>query len=480
METPYLCFYGALAICAIIVLFPHLLRPKSNSQHHHSPPGSLGFPLIGETIQFMAAIRSNRGFYDFVRVRSLRYGSCFKTNIFGSTHVFVSTTESARMILKNESGKFSKRYIRSIGELVGEGSVLCATSQQHHKLIRSRLMNLVSPTSLGTFITQFDQQIVRSLGSWENDTTVVLLDQALQITLEAMCKLLMGLEEGDEIKSLHEDVSIIFRAMLAFPLRLPWTRFSKGLKARERIMKRLDKMMSERREIEIQPHHQQDFLQQLMEGGISSKLTDGEIKDNILTMIIAGQDTTASAMTWMVKYLGENSDVADILRAEQLQILKRNSGRELLVAEDLSDMPYATKVIKESLRMASIVPWFPRLALQDCYIEGYKIMKGWNINVDARSIHFDPNLYKEPTTFNPSRFDDQEISRGCSTFLGFGMGGRTCLGINLAKSMLLVFLHRLLTSYKWKLVDSDSSIEKWAMFSRLKNGCPVHLTRITP
>ncbi|CAN1835557.1 hypothetical protein LINPERHAP1_LOCUS34468 [Linum perenne] len=73
-----------------------------------------------------------------------RYGSCFKTSIFGSTHVFVSTTESAKTILNNDSGKFSKRYIRSIGEL-------------------------------------FDQLIVRSLGSWPNDSTVVLLDQALQV-----------------------------------------------------------------------------------------------------------------------------------------------------------------------------------------------------------------------------------------------------------------------------------------------------------
>ncbi|CAN1835556.1 Abscisic acid 8'-hydroxylase 3 [Linum perenne] len=340
-------------------------------------------------------------------------------------------------------------------------------------------MNLVSPTSLGTFIPQFDQLIVRSLGSWPNDSTVVLLDQALQITFEAMCKMLMGLEGGHEMKSLYDDVSNIYKAMLAFPLRLPWTRFNKGLKARERVMKRLENMMSERRERPT--HDEQDFLQQLLGGEGSSKLTDGEIKDNILTMIIAGQDTTASAMTWIVKYLGDNPEVADMLRAEQVQVLERRTGQEFLGLEDLSEMPYATNVIKESLRMASIVPWFPRLALQDCHIEGYKIMKGWNINVDCRSIHLDPNLYKEPTKFNPSRYDvNEDEGIRASSFMGFGMGGRTCLGMNLAKSMLLVFLHRLLTSYKWELVDSDSSIEKWAMFSRLKNGCPIHLTRITP
>jgi cytochrome P450 len=68
-------------------------------------------------------------------------------------------------------------------------------------------------------------------------------------------------------------------------------------------------------------------------------------------------------------------------------------------------MPYASKMVKESLRMASVVPWFPRLVLQDCEMEGYKIKKGWNINIDARSIHLDPTVYSEPHKFNPLRFE---------------------------------------------------------------------------
>ncbi|CAL1355815.1 unnamed protein product [Linum trigynum] len=476
IPLPYLSSFYAAAL--VIVITSILLRKILNPHRSNSPPGSRGLPLIGETLQFMAAIRSNRGFYDFVRIRRLRYGSCFKTSIFGSTHVFVSSTESAKAILNNESGRFSKHYIGSIAELVGEKSLLLCASQQHHKMIRSRLMGLVSSRSVGTFIEQFDELVVRRLGRWENDSTVVVLDQALQVTFEAMCKMLMGLEGGiPEMKSLYDDVSSIYQAMLAFPLRLPWTRFYRGLKARKRVMERLGRMISERRE--SPQAHEEDFLQQLLAGGEGgSRLTDEEIKDNILTMIIAGQDTTASAITWMVKFLGENPRVLDTLRAEQLGILERRSGMEFLTAEDLSEMSYAMKVIKESLRMASIVPWFPRLALKDGHIEGYKIMKGWNINVDARSIHFDPNLYNQPAKFNPSRFDDDEEEPiRASSFLAFGMGGRTCLGMNLARAMMLVFLHRLVTSYRWEVVDSDSSIEKWAMFSRLKNGCPIHLKR---
>ncbi|KAH0660075.1 hypothetical protein KY290_029625 [Solanum tuberosum] len=122
-------------------------------------------------------------------------------------------------------------------------------------------------------------------------------------------------------------------------------------------------------------------------------------------MIIAGQDTTASAITWMVKYLDDNPKALNNLRAEQQALQQKVSCKAYLTYEDLNCMPYASKVVKESLRMASIVPWFPRMALQDCEIEGFTIKKGWNINVDAKSIHFDPMIFNDPHKFIPSRFD---------------------------------------------------------------------------
>ncbi|KAJ8772698.1 hypothetical protein K2173_027875 [Erythroxylum novogranatense] len=444
----------------------------------NAPPGSSGFPLIGETLQFMAAINSGEGFYNFVRARHLRYGNCFRTNIFGETHVFVSSAESAKAILNNESGNFTKKYIKSIAKLVGDQSLLCASSH-HHKLLRNHLLPLFSTTSVSLFVQQFDELIMTSIENWGKKGSVIVLDQALQITFKAMCKTLMSLEDSKQLEILQEDVACVCDAMLSFPLQLPWTRFSKGLKARKRIMNTLEKMIIERRR--FQEDNNDDFLQKLLtdQNGSSSvqasRLSDQEIKDNILTMIIAGQDTSASAITWMVKYLGENQNVLDELRTEQFHLAEKLSLNQCLTLEDLNEMSYASKVVKESLRKASIVAWLPRLALQDTEIEGFKILNGWNINTDARSIHLDPMLRCDPDKFNPSRFDDDQKPY---SFLAFGMGARACLGMNMAKAMMLIFLHRLVTTYEWKVTDSDPSIVKWALFSRLKSGCPIDVTPI--
>ena len=109
-----------------------------------------------------------------------RYGNCFKTNIFGETHVFVSSTESAKAILNNDMGKFTKRYIKSIAELVGNQSLLCA-SHNHHKLLRGRLVNLFSTNSISLLVKQFDELIISNLSSWDDRGTVIVLDEALKV-----------------------------------------------------------------------------------------------------------------------------------------------------------------------------------------------------------------------------------------------------------------------------------------------------------
>ncbi|XP_021735618.1 abscisic acid 8'-hydroxylase 4-like isoform X5 [Chenopodium quinoa] len=447
--------FGLYLFVLILLLIGYLMKKlwlispdesKNGELSLKFPPGSRGLlPYIGETLQFIAAIYSKQGFYSFVQARHLRYSNCFKTHIFGETHVFVASTESAKEILSNDLGKFTKKYIRSIGEVIGSESLLCA-SHQNHKLIRRHLLDLFNSNSTADFTKQFDQLVVDSLNSWKNTGNVIILDQALKITFKAMCKMLLSLEDGSELSMLQKDVACVCHGMLAFPLNLPWTTFSKGLKARKRIMNLLEKMIQERR-----ARH-------------STQIPYGH-----------GQDTTASAMTWMVKYLDENQGVLKVVQDEVLSLQKRVATKSSLTLEDLNEMTYAAKVVKESLRMASIVPWFPRVALRDCNILGYTIKKGWNINVDARAIHFDPTLHKDPHKFIPSRFDNEPKPY---TYLAFGAGGRTCLGMNLARTMMLVFIYRLITTYKWEVTDPDSSVENWALFSRLKSGCPIQITRI--
>ncbi|RZC44634.1 hypothetical protein C5167_037584 [Papaver somniferum] len=462
---------------AKIIIFYNRGKPIVSTAQ--TPPGSLGFPFIGETIQFLSANNSTKGFYDFVLSRRLRHGKCFKTNIFGDTHVFMSgSTECAKAVLGSDFVNFNKRYLRSIAQLIGEHSLLLSATQEQHRFLRSSLgTNLGSTSFISCFIKQFDESIINTLADWaQRDTDVIVFEEALKITFKAMCKMIFSLDDtdGELVEMLCKEVGIICEAMLAFPLKLAGTRFYNGLKARKRMMHEIKKIINERRTktaAKETQHCYQDLLQSLIGGSLSDDannhkqvmhMSDAQIQDNILTMIIAGQVTTASAMTWMVKYLDENQDLQDVVRDQQLKLAP--PGSSALTLENLNEMSLASKVVKETLRMASIVPWLPRVALKDTQIEGFVIKKGWMVNIDAKSIHLDSTVYNDATRFNPARFDEHHLLMPYS-FLAFGTGGRTCLGMNLAKSMMIVFLHRLITTYRypnfWVILDI------WALMTGL-------------
>ncbi|VAH17591.1 unnamed protein product [Triticum turgidum subsp. durum] len=258
-------------------------------------------------------------------------------------------------------------------------------------------------------------------------------------------------DDTRELEQLQSDVMDVTQAMLALPIRLPRTRFYRGLQARKRIMDALRQEISTRRENGLKLDHRDDFLQTLLlkshMDSPEEALTDEQILDNILTLIIAGQVTTATAITWMVKYLGDNTDLQEKLRSVQLDLASKHNDAPLTL-QHLNTMDYAYKTVKESLRMATIVSWFPRVALKDCQVAGFHIKKDWLVNVDARSIHYDPTIYDSPTVFDPSRFNDDMKPY---SFLAFGAGSRTCLGMNLAKIMMLIFLHRLVTNFRFQL-----------------------------
>ncbi|CAI9110825.1 OLC1v1010914C2 [Oldenlandia corymbosa var. corymbosa] len=247
--------------------------------------------------------------------------------------------------------------------------------------------------------------------------------------------------------------------------------------ARERLMVTIREMIKDRR-TETGNSNLDDFLRSMLQRDSypdDEKLSDEEIVDNLLTLIIAGQATTSAVMMWSVKFLDDHQEVQDRLREEQLSILRRKPNGALLTLEDLNSMPYALKVVKETLRMSNILLWCPRVVLADCEIEGFEMKKGWHVNADATCIHCDPELFENPMLFDPSRFD---VAPKPFSYLPFGSGPRTCLGINMARVTLLVFLHRLTGGYRWTVDDPDPRLERNTHIPRLRSGCPITLTAL--
>ncbi|XP_048128679.1 abscisic acid 8'-hydroxylase 1-like isoform X3 [Rhodamnia argentea] len=422
-------FYDVLLAVLVSVgfMFYFSAKAKRTSGERDRIPGRLGIPFVGETFSLLSATNSTKGCYEFVRLRRLWHGKWFKTRLFGKIHVFIPSTEGAKMVFANDFAQFNKGYVKSMADAVGKKSLLCVPHESHRR-IRRLLSDPFSIPSLSKFVTKFDKML---------------------------CQRLKKLEE-------HGKSFVV----LDF-----------NMKARSRLMERFREMIEERRG-RGEGGAPEDFLQSMLERDSlppEEKLDDSEIMDNLLTLIIAGQTTTAAAMMWSVKFLDENPDVQDRLREEQLAILRKKPQGAALTLEDLNSMSYGLKVVKETLRMSNVLLWYPRVALTDCTIQGHNIKKGWHVNIDATCIHYDPSMYKNPIQFNPSRFDEMQKPY---SFIPFGSGPRTCLGMNMAKVTMLAFLHRMTSGYRWTVDDPDTSLEKKAHIPRLRSGCPITLKAI--
>ncbi|CAK9150921.1 unnamed protein product [Ilex paraguariensis] len=312
--------------------------------------------------------------------------------------------EAAKILLTGKDGIVSLNLFYAGKQVLGPTSLLQQTGEAHKRL-RRLIAEPLSVDGLKKYFQFINNLAIETLDQWPG-RTVLVHEEASTFTLKVIGNMIMSLEPtGEEQEK--------FRA-----------NFKK---------------------------HCKDTSE-----GEDDKLTDTQLKDNILTLLVAGHDTTTAALTWVIKFLEENPAALERLREEHMEIQGSRKNGSSLTWSEINNMPYTTKVINETLRIATILPWFSRKAALDFEIDGCKIKKGWSINLDVVSIHHDPAVFPDPLKFDPSRFDEPLKP---FSFLGFGSGPRMCPGINLAKLEILVFIHHLVCRYKWSPLEKDDSVQ---------------------
>ncbi|KAM6542434.1 hypothetical protein CsatB_006881 [Cannabis sativa] len=398
-------------------------------------PGRLGWPVIGESFSFISEFSSPSGIFTFMNKRQQKYGKVFKSFVLGRFTVFMTGREASKILLSGKDGMVSLNLFYTGQQVLGPTSLLQTTGDAHKRL-RRLIAEPLSIDGLKKYFNFINSLTISTLDNWHG-RTVFVLEEASTFTLQVIGHMIMSLEpSGEEQEKFRANFKLISSSFASLPFKIPGTAFHRGIKARDRMYAMLDSIILKRRNGE--GSFQEDFLESLLikhsklevdeeDDNNNNKLTDKQLKDNILTLLVAGHDTTTAALTWLIKFLGQNPLVLEQLR-----------------------------VISETLRRATILPWYSRKAAQDFEIDGYKIKKGWSVNLDVVSIHHDEKVFPNPEKFDPSRFDSPLRPY---SFLGFGNGPRMCPGINLAKIEISIFIHHLVCTYKWRGLDEDDSVQ---------------------
>uniref|UniRef100_A0A8C5E1Z3 Cytochrome P-450AROM n=1 Tax=Gouania willdenowi TaxID=441366 RepID=A0A8C5E1Z3_GOUWI len=171
-----------------------------------------------------------------------------------------------------------------------------------------------------------------------------------------------------------------------------------------------------------------------------------DIQEEVDTFMFEGHDTTAAAMNWAVHLIGSHPEVQKKVHEELHEVMGK-SVRPFTV-DDLKKLKYLECVIKEALRLFPSVPFFARVLLQDCQINGFKVPKGVNVLIVPYALHRDPRYFPEPEEFRPERFlSENSVGRPPYAYIPFSAGPRNCIGQRFAMMEEKVVLASILRNF---------------------------------
>lgn len=297
--------FTAFALC-LGILFLILLNFKQKP-FQRLPPGNLGFPLIGETLQFLWALRSNKA-QEFFDKRVNKFGHVFKTSLIGHPTVVVSGSSGNRFILSNENKLLTNSWPSSFLKLMGKDSVSSKTGEEH-RILRVALSGSLDPLALQNYLSQINAVIQDEINrQWRGKDEVKVLPLVRRLLFSISSSLFFGINDKCEQDHLDGLLDAVLAGTLSVPLNLPGSSFRRALKARADVDKILSCVIERRRKGLDSANLDllSVFLNFKDERG--KPLTDSEILDNISLLLHAAFGSTISTITIMLKLLSSNPD----------------------------------------------------------------------------------------------------------------------------------------------------------------------------
>ncbi|XP_058184811.1 beta-amyrin 28-monooxygenase-like [Rhododendron vialii] len=470
MEILYASLLGFFLFLVIYFLYNHKSGGNANL-----PPGKTGFPVIGETLEFLST--GWKGHPEkFIFDRIAKYSSnVFKTSLIGSPVVVFCGVNGNRFLFSNENKLVRVWYPRSLDK-VFLTTTQTSTDEEGFK-VRKFLPNLLKPVVLQGYIGLMDTNAHSYfVNYWEKKDILVVLPLAKHYTFSLACRVLMSIDDPNLVALLEKPFAILFKGVVSIPIDLPGTPLNRSIKASSFVKKEL-LVIIKKRKIDLaegRASPTQDILSHIISTSDDNGnfIHEEDIAGKMLGLLVASHDNITSVCTCIVKYLAELPEVYQGVYQEQLEIVKSKAPGELLKWEDIQKMKYSWNVACEVMRLAPPNQGAFREALKDFTYNGFSIPKGWKMYFNAYSTHINHDLFPEPQKFDPSRFEG--LGPAPYTYVPFGGGPRMCPGKDFARLEILVFMHHLVKRFRWEKLIHDEKIV-YNPFASPEKGLPIRL-----
>jgi cytochrome P450 family 135 len=393
------------------------------------PPGPR-LPRVVQTFGFIV------GGVRFLEACRRRYGDVVTMGtLFDSKFVMVFDPAAVKQVFQGSNAQLHAGEANALlGPILGERSVLLLDEGEH---LRHR--RLMLPSFHGQRMQVFAEVMRESadleIDSWPVGEPFAVMPSMQSLTLRVIMRAVFGFEQGpaeDELRArLREMIEPVARPRgLMLMTLLGRLGSSRGEAARFEARRRaVDELLFEeiaRRRAAPDLDERTDVFSMLLlaEDEEGQKLSDREVRDELVTLLLAGHETTATGLAWTLDLLLHSPEV--LVRAAEL------------------DDEYLDAVVKESLRIRPVIPGVGRVVRGEPFsLGGYTIPEGVEINPSIRVIHRRADLYPQPAAFRPDRFIGPDAP-DTYTWIPFGGGTRRCLGASFAQMEMRIVLKRVL------------------------------------
>jgi cytochrome P450 len=445
------------------------------SEQTSSPLSSpRGLPYLG------VALSLRRNALDYFKLLQQRHGDIVSFRVLGHRVLLLSNPAEAQTVLVGDAASYGRSAeMRNLRPIFGNG--LLSSEGDLWRSQRRRIQPSFTSQKISGYTATMLAAIQERAQLWTSGQTIEIHSEMMSFTRDVVCRSLFGLQPLSQLDTIAEAITTIFgdlrSEILYLPIwqRLPTPRSLRWRRAVNVLYRTIDDIIRERRRNTAPTDpDRQDMLGALLnaQDEDGSTMTDIQIRDEVMTMFVAGHETSALSLTWAIHLLANHPHLQDQIAEEAIRI---TAGSPLTGAL-YPKLKLTMAAVQETLRLHPPVWSMSREVTRDTRIGPHPVTKGDRIWIGIHNIHHDPRWHSDPESFLLSRWLEPQ-PRPKLSYLPFGAGTRMCIGQNFAfieATLALAFLLRDIRFHSAGPQPVES--EAWITL-RPSSGIPIRVER---
>ncbi|MEZ4883724.1 MAG: cytochrome P450 [Chitinophagales bacterium] len=427
-------------------------------------PGDWGLPFFGDMFKFL------KNPIQLYKDKQEKYGDVFKMQYFGKTQL-VLLDKAANQFLLIEQGKYTSNeqaWEFPLKDLFPNGLMLM--DGERHQYHRNILRTAFEKDPMNGYLEMMLPIIEDFVESWRTQKKVFAFNAYKELTLQMAGKVFFGLDFSKDLAIVNQHIIEVVKAATAIPVAIPFSTYARGVKARKKLEAYFKTLIAQKR-----ANPQKDLFSLLCfaKSEEGNQLSDQEIVDHLIFILMAAHDTTASTLTSLTYLLAKNPTWQQRVRKEATQ-LDLNNLKEVKDLRILEDMDLA---IKEALRLYPPLILLPRVSTHAMQFGDYAIPANTRLGVVLQHNHYNDELWKKPEQFDPERFDkERKEHRKCPhAYAPFGAGKHHCIGFAFAEMQIKLIMNHLLQQFEWTVPENYKAPYRAVPLQEPTDGLPIYL-----